>query len=466
MSRVCSFARGVLLVSTLASSACGDLPPSWRNAHSCATPRPSIDEQGSVEDEKRFLRSWIDEIYLWYTEVPNPPMSDYATAVDYFAVLKTPLVTPSGKPKDAYHYAIPTNEWLDYIQAGVDIGYGARWAVRTDQPPRTLLVAYVEDGSLAAAAGLSRGTRVVNIDDVDVETGTDIDTLNAGLVPKTVGESHRFVVIEPGSETPRELELVSAEVKTNPVPNVDIIQTPTGPVGYLLFNEHVESAEGPLVDAIATLRDARITDLVLDLRYNGGGRLVLANELAVMIAGAERTYGEIFYSRVHNGKSASGGKLETFAAETSEGRALQSLSLPRLFVLTTKATCSASEALLNGLRGINYEVVQIGETTCGKPYGFAPRDNCSMTYFAIQFQTVNAKGFGDYTDGFTPSVNLVGCRVADDFDHALGDPTEAMLASALAYRDGKSCPIGPSPRRIEEGQVPSLKTTRYESFAR
>ena len=103
---------------------------------------------------------------------------------------------------------------------------------------------------------------------------------------------------------------------------------------------------------------------------------------------------------------------------------------------------------MNGLRGVGVEVIQIGTTTCGKPYGFYPQDNCGTTYFTIEFQGLNAAGFGDYPDGFSPvntvtspGVRLAGCSVADDFGHALGDPAEARLAAALTYRADQSCPV-------------------------
>jgi carboxyl-terminal processing protease len=123
------------------------------------------------------------------------------------------------------------------------------------------------------------------------------------------------------------------------------------------------------------------------------------------------------------------------------------LNLPRVFVLTGSGTCSASESIINALRGIGVAVIQIGSTTCGKPYGFFPEDNCGTTYFSIQFKGVNAIGFGDYSDGFSPSNSAAaagtpvpGCSVADDFAHALGDPAEARLAAALGYRTSSSCP--------------------------
>jgi hypothetical protein len=125
---------------------------------------------------------------------------------------------------------------------------------------------------------------------------------------------------------------------------------------------------------------------------------------------------------------------------------LPSLSLTRVYVISTDATCSASEAVMNALRGIDVEVVQIGSTTCGKPYGFYPTDNCGETYFTIQFQGVNNKGFGDYADGFMPTATpnfdfeLPGCEVEDDFTTSLGEPEEGMLAATLEYAATGSCP--------------------------
>ena len=123
------------------------------------------------------------------------------------------------------------------------------------------------------------------------------------------------------------------------------------------------------------------------------------------------------------------------------------MHLSRVYLLTTRGTCSASEAIINGLRGIDVEVIQVGTSTCGKPYGFYPADNCGTTYFTIQFQSVNAKGFGDYPDGFSPSdldrvegVEVPGCAVGDDFSQPLGSTDEAMLATALAHRETGACP--------------------------
>jgi carboxyl-terminal processing protease len=126
---------------------------------------------------------------------------------------------------------------------------------------------------------------------------------------------------------------------------------------------------------------------------------------------------------------------------------LPELDLPRVFIITSGNTCSASESIINSLRGIGVEVIQIGSQTCGKPYGFYPQDNCGTTYFSIQFKGVNEKGFGEYSDGFVPSASdngmdlVKGCSLGDDLSHVLGDPTEKNLATALSYQATGSCTL-------------------------
>jgi hypothetical protein len=221
-----------------------------------------------------------------------------------------------------------------------------------------------------------------------------------------------------------------------------------------------------MVNAITTLQSANITDLVLDIRYNGGGYLDIASEVAYMIAGAGPTAGMTFEKTEFNDKHPTvdpvTGKTitpvlfhdTTQGFSTTAGQPLPTLNLKQVFVLTGSDTCSASEAIINGLLGVGVKVVQIGTTTCGKPYGFYPQDNCGTTYFSIEFQGVNAMGIGGYSDGFSPLNEadltdnsgpigeiLPGCAVADDFSHALGDPNEARLAVALAYQSGNTtCP--------------------------
>lgn len=442
----------------------------------CAAPRtgfdpsgrPWPDQPGTALDEKYWLRSWTHELYLWYREVTDRDPAAY-TVLDYFDVLKTTATTPSGQPKDRFHFSLPTDEWLQQSDSGVLAGYGVQWAILADTPPRDLRVAYIEPDATSPAAmvGLARGARLLAIDGIDLvntNVAAEIDQLNDALAPVGTGESHSFTVQDLGGGPQRTVSMTSANVTATPVQAVRTIATASGPVGYLLFNDHIATSEAGLVGAITTLRDAGVVDLVLDLRYNGGGFLDIASELAYMIAGSARTSGRTFellqFNDQHTTRDpVTGAPLAPLPFHSTAegfsvaaGTPLPTLNLGRVYVITGADTCSASESIVNSLRGIDVEVVQVGSTTCGKPYGFYPTDNCGETYFSIQFQGVNAKQFGDYPDGFSPAntvgtmgVPVPGCSVADDFAHALGDTGEGRLAAALHYRaSGGQCGVPPS----------------------
>ena len=422
--------------------------------------QPYPDMPGSTLEENFFLRSLTNELYLWYDEVEDRNPAFYSTT-EYFQLMKTTQLTPTGTPKDQFHWSAPTDEYLQRTESGVEAGFGAVWAILSPVPPREILVSYVQPNSPAAEAGLSRGAQVLEIDGVDVIYDTSnagVDALNAGLFPSELNKTHSFTVRDLNATDERTVELNSTEITIAPAPTVKTLSTATGEVGYILFNTHIATAETALINAVEQLRSASISDLVLDLRYNGGGYLDIANQLAYMIAGSNAS-GKTFNSTEFNDKYPNvdpftGEPLEPMEFHTSTqgfseigGQALPALDLDRVYVLTSADTCSASEAIINGLIGIDVEVVQIGAATCGKPYGAYVVGNCGTSYFSTQFKSVNAKGFGEYSDGFFPGTSnstnpaeLPGCWVPDDYGHGLGDSNEARLAAALHYRNTGSCP--------------------------
>ncbi len=435
----------------------------------CESPRTGVDiqsgrqfpdVQGSTIDENNWIRSWSNELYLWYNEITDVDPAFHETD-QYFDLMKTFERTPSGSFRDKFHFTIPTDDYQALAQSGISAGYGMTLAIIAGSPPRQIVIAYTEPGTPATRdpANLVRGASILEVDGVDVANGSEVDVLNAGLFPSGVGEPHEFSVLDPGSSEPRTVLLQSESITSIPVQNVGTVTTELGEVGYILFNDHIATSELGLIDAITQLQAQGISDLVLDLRYNGGGFLDIANELAFMIAGPQLASGAIFEELKFNDKHptfnpVTGGLLSpilfhasSVGLSVSANQPLPDLNLSRVFIITGPGTCSASESIINGLRGVDVGVIQIGSTTCGKPYGFYPFDNCGITYFSIQFKGVNAKGFGDYTDGFSPAnvavtegTSVPGCSVPDDFLHQLGDPEEARFAAALAYRIDGSCP--------------------------
>ena len=429
----------------------------------CVNPRPGLDSQGTFLAENNWLRSFSNETYLWYDEIIDVDPADHPNPLDYFALLKTFALTPSGAPKDRFHFTFDTEAFRQLSQAGVSAGYGVTFVVLSRTPPRKLVISYTEPNTPATTNGvdLTRGETVLEIDGVDfvnANTQAEIDILNAGLAPADVNENHTFLIQAPDSDQTRLVSMQSTEITSTPVLELKTIDTASGPVGYILFNDHIGTAEVALINAVNQLNSAGITDLILDIRYNGGGFLDIANGLAFMIAGpiaAGQTFDELQFNDKHpvfnpiTGEVLTPTLFRTVAGgefSAPAGTQLPSLGLSRVFVLTGPGTCSASESIINGLRGIDVEVIQIGTTTCGKPYGFYAIDNCGTSYFTVQFRAVNAKNFGDYTDGFSPASGVIagtplpGCSVADDFLHALGDPEEARVAAALNFRDTGECP--------------------------
>jgi carboxyl-terminal processing protease len=442
----------------------------------CEAPRDGInpatgglypDQLGTAADEKYWLRSWSHELYLWYDEIfdrdPEQDYSAFATSSyptepnAYFGLLKTDATTASGAAKDKFHFVLDSQEWYELSQGGTTGGYGFELAVIRSSSPRDVRIAYVHANSPAEAAGLLRGTQFIAIDGVSVIDG-DPDTLNAALSPAP-GDVHTFDILLPGSDIVTQVSLEAGDITLDPVQETQVIETATGNVGYLAFHDHIATAELALMQDVQFLSEQGVSDLVIDLRYNGGGYLDIAGQLAYMVAGAQtadQTFELLQFNDQYDGVNPVTGQTispipfhtTSLGFSAASGQPLPTLNLDRVFVLTSSGTCSASEALINGLRGVGVEVIMIGNTTCGKPYGFYPTGNCGSTYFTVQFQGVNAVGFGDYSDGFSPVAvpaadrldQVPGCTVADDLDHLLGDPAEARLAAALYYRDNGSCP--------------------------
>ena len=458
----------------------GGLPPSASLAQQCAPTNllaPAANRTASLDIEKRWVRSYMDEAYLWFSEVPNvdPTLQQFSNTANvplslaaYFDALLTPAVTPSGKLKDEFSFTYPTAEWNALSQGGTAAGYGIEWVLGSPTPPRNLRIAYVDPGTPAASASLTRGLAVESINGVSMDDNTPagIATLNEGAFSPRPGIAYTFVFRDLANTT-RSVTLTAGTVTKVPVQNAQVLTIGGAKVGYLTFTDHIVPAEGQLVAAFATFQQQGVSDLVLDLRYNGGGFIYIASQVGYMIAGSARTAGRVFEKLRFNSKRTADnndpdntfpffGITSGFAnSGTSANQPLPQLNLARVFVLTSGDACSASESIINALRGIDVAVHLIGSTTCGKPFGFTAKDNCGVSYFPIEFQGTNDKGFGDFADGFAPT-----CAVADDFSKPLGDPTESMFAVALAYRATGACPVPDVVQRQGQATRPAGRLVR------
>jgi len=392
--------------------------------------RPSSAYAGTcdMDTEKRFVRSYLDEAYLWPDEIPAADSWPWTPAGYFYSLLVT---TPDayGLPKDRFSF-VALQADADTLGTGAGLGFGVQW--ESDGAGRTR-VAKVDANSPAARAGLARGGELVGIS----------AATHQGWYPNAAGASVTFTYRDAPGLAVRTVQLTAAPVQEDALPLTKVVQSGQGRrVGYLQFDSHARGAQDKLITAMQTLAAANIQDLVLDMRYNTGGFLYVANTLASMVTGPVndgRVFERLQFSRKREAETRDAVTrfyARTDVAETIHpvGTVLPRLSLARVYVLATGNTCSASEAVVNGLRGVDVEVILVGGTTCGKPYGFTRRDNCGLSLFPIEFQGFNAKEYGDYSVGFAPT-----CPGADDFSAALGDPAEGLLGIALRHMDLGAC---------------------------
>lgn len=386
------------------------------------TAPPPTAEACTVANQRQSLRDFMQEQYYWYADMPVP--DERAATMD--AYFQSMLV----RPLDRFSYSQRTEDYRQVFTEGRRVGYGytLAWA---DMARTQLRVRNVEPLSPAARAGLARGDRIQSID------GYAPADIAAGLLPAvtTPGVPRTFNVVTAAGQW-KLLTAASEEYLLSPVAATKVFEVP-GPaggarVGYLAYHQFVTYSGERLRAAFVEFAQAGVGELILDLRYNGGGSVNVSRELASLVGGAATASKLYAFLRFNDKQAGSTQRLLFDMPDATAGTALGE-GLRRVFVITGGGTASASELVINGLQPF-VDVVLVGEPTYGKPYGFVPYELCGTTYQAVQFETLNAEGVGGFTSGFPPT-----CAVADDLDHQLGDPAEARIRTALNYAATGSC---------------------------
>jgi carboxyl-terminal processing protease len=425
--------------------------------NSCAAPRVGTspvtgnvypDRQGTTVDEKSFLRSFTDETYLWYREVNATPPSGAETVAAYFSTLKTTASTNSFTPtgarreKDEFHFTDLTAD-VEATNAGISYSYGIEWQLLRTANSVIAAAIIVDAGSPAEAAGVQRGDIITSVNGQaagDLNVAANRERVIAAMFPSGLGQSNSFGFRRAGTSVTSIVTLTSSQLPIKTTPAVKVLNTPTGKVGYIAFYTfNTFAAEADLFNAFKTLQNEGVSDLVLDLRYNLGGFTYISSQLAYMVAGPLRTNNKAYYLQTRNDKRTDSAVpffniTSDFVPSFPANQPLPTLNLGRVYVLTSINSASASEFVINGLRGIDVEVNLIGGATRGKPYGFLGENNCGTTYYTVQFKGTNNKGESDFITGFSPT-----CPALDDLRFALGDPSEEMLGVALDYRAKGTC---------------------------
>ena len=388
----------------------------------------------STAEERLWLDRYFDDWYFWYRLAPEPnPARDMSLAEFFEASLYTG--SDPRFPRDRWSFMEPSADFDRFFEDGRQLGYGLFLAgIETGaDPSRPLMVRYVEPLSDAAARGVSRGDQIVSAG------GRAASAIVAGddygvFTPADEGQTLDLVLRRDGIE--RSVTLRASAYALSPVTLARVLQTPQGRrMGYLHVKDMIEQAESGLDRAFADFRAAGVTELAIDLRYNGGGLVSLSRRLASYVSAA-RTRDQVYARLLFNDRRADA-ENETWRFQPGS----QALELSRVYVLTGPRTCSASELLINGLRPF-VQVVAVGDTTCGKPVGFLPVSRCGTTFSVVNFESVNARDEGRFFDGIAPS-----CAVAEDFARPLGAADEPLLATAQGMADGGACASAATARR-------------------
>jgi carboxyl-terminal processing protease len=383
----------------------------------------------TVDENKAWIGTYMNDWYFWYRTSPRPDPAPYTDAQSYFDALLYTGGSADFPQADRFSGSQTTESFNRLFGDGATLGYGLSVAglELARDGSRPLYVRYVEPLSPAATAGVQRGDRVITVNGRSAAELIAADDF-AALTAQLTGESLALVLRRAGVD--REVNLRSAVFNLTPVTGTTVVTTAGGRrLGYVSVKDMISQSLAPLETAFARFKAERVQDVVLDLRYNGGGLVSTGATLASYVAGL-RGNGLNYATLLYNDKRAAVYN-ENFRFNTLGS----ALSLPRVFVLMGRRTCSASEQLINGLRGANVEVVAIGETTCGKPVGFLPTNACGRTYSVVNFESVNQRNEGRYFDGLAPV-----CAVAEDFTAAQASVADPLMNAAKEAADTGFCP--------------------------
>jgi carboxyl-terminal processing protease len=391
---------------------------------------PSCD----VVSRQSGLHDYFFDWYFWYALSPFPPPGSQPTLDAYFNALLYTGTDPNF-PADRWSFHQSTSSFVQFYGNAQMLGYGLAVAglevtTPTPQPAAPLWVRYVEPLSPAATAGVVRGDRVVSVNGrtaADMIAASDFSV----FAPAAPGDSIH-VVLDSGTGQ-RAVDIAASVFNLTPLPIATVVASPGGrKMGYVMVKDMLDQVVDPLATAFASFAIQGVDELVIDLRYNGGGFVSIGRLLASYV-NPGLTAGQAYAALRFSDKRSRANVTYLFRTPAN------ALALTRVYVLQGPRTCSAAEQVVNALKPF-VDVVQIGDTSCGKPVGFRPvEDGCGETYAVVNFEAVNANNEGRYFDGLAPQ-----CAVAEDFSKALGAANEPLLTTARNHADGVACPAAPA----------------------
>ncbi|WP_281989656.1 S41 family peptidase [Aquimarina aggregata] len=396
----------------------------------------------STTEINSFIWRGMNNFYLYKADVPDLANNRFSSDQAFTAFLdgfNSPEAIFDALQSDVDEFSFLVSDYIALEQSfdGITRNNGMEFGLvgyPNDDTNVFGYVRYVLPNTDAEDKGVKRGDVFNTID------GTQITRQNFRQLIAPDNYTIGLATFDGTTVTPttNTISLTKVQYTENPVFITKTIDVGGNPVGYLMYNGFTADFDSQLNAAFTQLKADNVTDLILDLRYNGGGSVTSAIDLSSMITG--QFNGQVFSTEEWNADlNGERGSTNLFDNRIRNGEDISSLGLSRVYILTTRGSASASELVINGLDPY-INVIQVGSTSRGKfqasitiydsPNFRRLGANIGHRY-AMQplvLRSINSVGFTDYFSGFTPEI-----EIAEDFSNLgiLGDPNEPLLKAAI-----------------------------------
>lgn len=394
----------------------------------------------SLRDRQDWAAAQLREWYLFPETLPASLDPAAFASVDAYIDALTATARAQGRDRFFTHLASIAEENA-FFASGASAGFGIRLSYDTAQ--RRVFVVEAFEGAPALAAGIDRGTEILAIGTSTANLRTVSDILAAegiqgvtnALGPTTAGTARLLRVTDAAGV--RDLNVTKANYELLPISTrygTQVINDGGRQVGYLNMRTFISTADPALRNAFAQFRAAGITEIIIDLRYNGGG-LVSTAELFGDLLGRNRSTSDVFSFTVFRPEKAANNSTRFFSPQP------QSVAPMRIAFIGTGGTASASELVINAfVPYLGNSAALIGTNTFGKPVGqiAVDRSQCDDRLRVVAFATQNSARQGNYFNGLAATMQA-SCQAADDIARPMGDPNEASTRTALDFLAGRPC---------------------------
>lgn len=406
---------------------------------SCQEDMDDVIRPSSTLEINDFVYEAMFGFYFYKAQVPDLANDRFASNTDY-----TDFLSQFSEPEllfenllfdeDRFSIIVEDYRVLENNSQGLSLSNGMRFGLVRIQDTNQVFgyVRYVVPNSPAESAGVERGMVFAQVDGINLTDTNFIDLLSPQQYSIGLVELQNSQLVLTGDV----IELTKTELTENPIHIAKTLDINGQSIGYLMYNAFRSNFQAELNQVFGEFLADGVTDLVLDLRYNGGGSVETAKDLSSMITG--QFNGDLFAVERFNENFTD---IELFFDdETADGQSINNLNLTRVFILTSGSSASASELVINALNPY-IDVIQIGTNTVGKFQGsvliydspeFVNKQNINITHFyALQpliFEIENAEGFTGFDEGLTPDIEQ-----PEDFFNlgVLGEASEPLLNRAL-----------------------------------